>query len=79
QVVEQAVDDGTFRHRGQPEMTKAVEGLAARVSGDRSPWSRRSSSSNVSPLFALAAAVAGSLNGAVSTRSAYEDHDLMFV
>ena len=79
QVIEQAVDDGTFRHRGQPEMTKAVEGLAARVSGDRSPWSRRSSSSNVSPLFALAAAVAGSLNGAVSTRSAYEDHDLMFV
>lgn len=79
QVIEQAVDDGTIRHRGQPEMTKAVEGLAARVAGDRSPWSRRSSSSNVAPLFALAAAVAGSLSGTQSTRSSYEDHDVMFV
>lgn len=60
QVIEQAVAEGTFRHRGQPEMVHAVEGLAARVAGDSSPWSRRSSSSNVAPLFALAAAVAGS-------------------
>lgn len=59
QAIEQAVAEGTIRHRGQPEMTKAVDGLAARVSGDASPWSRRSSSANVAPLFALAAAVAG--------------------
>ena len=59
QTIEQAVADGTFRHRGQPEMVKAVEGLAARVAGDTAPWSRRSSSSNAAPLFGLAAAVAG--------------------
>ena len=77
QVIEQAVEDGTFRHRGQPEMVTAVTGLASRVSGDASPWSRRSSSSNVAPLFALAAAVAGSQS--TSSRSAYEDHGPMFV
>jgi len=60
QTIEQAVAEGVFRHRGQPEMVRAVEGLAARVAGDTSPWSRRSSSSNVAPLFGLAAAVAGS-------------------
>lgn len=58
QTIEQAVAEGTLRHRGQPEMTAAVAGLAARVAGDASPWSRRSSSSNVAPLFAAAAAVA---------------------
>lgn len=62
QAIEQAVADGTFRHRGQPEMIKAVEGLAARVAGDTAPWSRRSSSSNAAPLFGLAAAVAGGSN-----------------
>jgi len=59
QVIEQAVVEGSLRHRGQPEMTAAVQGLAARVSGDSSPWSRRSSSSNAAPLFAAAAAMAG--------------------
>lgn len=59
QVLEQAVADGSLRHRGQPEMNAAVGGLAARVAGDSSPWSRRSSSANVAPLFAAAAAVAG--------------------
>lgn len=58
QTIEQAVAEGTLRHRGQPEMVTAVAGLAARVAGDLSPWSRRSSSSNVAPLFAAAAAVA---------------------
>ena len=59
QTIEQAVADGTIRHRGQPEMNAAVGGLAARVAGDSSPWSRRSSGSNVAPLFAAAAALAG--------------------
>ena len=58
QTIEQAVADGTIRHRGQPEMNAAVGGLAARVAGDSSPWSRRSSSVNVAPLFAAAAACA---------------------
>ena len=78
QTIEQAITDGTFRHRGQPEMVKAVEGLAARVAGDTSPWSRRSSSANTAPLFALAAALAGE-GERKSTRSAYEDHDFMSV
>lgn len=58
QVIEQAVADGTLRHRGQVDMSAAVAGLAARVAGDSSPWSRRSSSANVAPMFAAAAAVA---------------------
>lgn len=60
QTLEQAVAEGSLRHRGQPEMNQAVKGLAARVAGDTSPWSRRSSAANVAPLFALAAALAGS-------------------
>ncbi len=59
QVIEQAVAEGSLRHRGQPEMTAAVQGLAARVAGDSSPWSRRSSSTNAAPMFAAAAAMAG--------------------
>lgn len=58
QAIEQAVAEGTLRHRGQPEMLQAVVGLAARTTGDTSPWSRRSSSADVAPLFAAAAAVA---------------------
>lgn len=77
QVIEQAVAEGTFRHRGQPEMGAAVMGLAARQSGDSSPWSRRSSAVDVSPLFALAAAVAGGVSG--DGRSVYEDSPLMVV
>lgn len=59
QALEQAVTDGSLRHRGQLEMTAAVGGLAARTAGDSSPWSRRSSSVNVAPMFAAAAAWAG--------------------
>ena len=60
QTLEQAVAGGAVRHRGQPELNVAVGGLAARVAGDSSPWSRRSSSVNVAPLFAAAAALAAS-------------------
>jgi phage terminase large subunit-like protein len=58
-AIEQAVADGSLRHRGQPEMNSAVAGLASRVAGDQSPWSRRSSSVNAAPIFAAAAALAG--------------------
>lgn len=71
QAIEQAVADGGVRHRGQPEMNAAVAALASRVSGDLSPWSRRSSSSNVAPLFAAAAAWAGA--GAVVSATAPAD------
>jgi len=66
QVIEQAVAEGSLRHRGQPEMNTAVKGLAARVAGDSSPWSRRSSSANAAPLFAAAAAIAGAAEAAAS-------------
>lgn len=59
QVIEQAVANGVLRHRGQPEMMASVRGLAARTAGDTSPWSRRSSTANVAPMFAAAAAIAG--------------------
>lgn len=59
QTLEQAVADGALRHRGQLDMVTAVKGLAARVSGDSSPWSRRTSGANAAPMFAAAAAVAG--------------------
>lgn len=58
-AIEQDISDGTIRHRGQLELVHAVDGLAARASGDVSPWSRRSSSSDISPLMAAAAARAG--------------------
>lgn len=58
QLIEQAVVEGSLRHRGHPELTNAVQGLAARVAGDTSPWSRRNSTTNAAPLFAAAAAVA---------------------
>lgn len=63
QAIEQAVAEGSLRHRGQPEMNVAVKGLAARVAGDASPWSRRSSGANTAPIFAAAAAVAGAASG----------------
>jgi hypothetical protein len=47
-----AVVDGRIRHRGQPEMNTAVAGLSVRSAGDVETWSRRSSSSNISPFVA---------------------------
>jgi phage terminase large subunit-like protein len=79
QVIEQAVADGGIRHRGQPDMDAAVRGLAGRANGDRSPWSRRSSSTNTSPLFAAAAAVAAGAEPRVRRTSAYEDGGLVTV
>lgn len=79
QVIEQAVADGTLRHRGQVDMSAAVAGLAARVAGDSSPWSRRSSSANVAPMFAAAAAVAAATQTPVRRTSAYEEDGLTVV
>ena len=71
-MIEQAVVEGTIRHRGQPEMNGAVKGLAARISGDTEPWSRRTSGTNVAPLFAAAAAAAAEA-GRIATESAVID------
>jgi hypothetical protein len=53
-----AIDEGTLRHRGQPEMNNAVAGLASKASGDVEAWSRRSSSSNIAPFVAATCALA---------------------
>jgi phage terminase large subunit-like protein len=52
-----AVNDGTLRHRNQPEMNAAVAGLAARVAGDVEAWSRRNSSANIAPFVAATCAL----------------------
>lgn len=49
--------DGTIRHRGQPEMNNAVDGVVMRASGDVDVFSRRSSSVNIAPLVAAACAL----------------------
>lgn len=59
QAIEQDVADGTLRHRGQIDLSNAAGGLTARRSGEVSVWSRQSSTADVSPMFALAAARAG--------------------
>lgn len=53
-----AVDEGALRHRGQPELTNAVAGLASKASGDVEAWSRRNSSSNIAPFVAATCALA---------------------
>jgi hypothetical protein len=52
-----AVNDGTLRHRGQPDLFVAIDGLAARTSGDVEVWSRRNSSSNIAPFVAATCAL----------------------
>ena len=56
-AIQAAVIDGRLRHRGQPELSSAVAGLSSRASGDVETWSRRSSSSNISPFVALTCAL----------------------
>ena len=56
-AIQAAVIEGRLRHRGQPEMNSAVAGLSSRASGDVETWSRRSSSSNISPFVALTCAL----------------------
>lgn len=52
------VNEGTLRHRGQPELAKAIGGLGVKLSGDVEVPTRRSSSSNVAPFMAACAALA---------------------
>jgi hypothetical protein len=51
-----AVNDGTVRHRGNPDLNAAVAGLVDRVSGDGVMWSRRLSS-NIAPFVAATCAL----------------------
>lgn len=53
-----AVSEGTLRHRGQPEMSSAVAGLATKFAGDVEVWARRTSKANISPFVAATCALA---------------------
>ncbi len=48
-----AVDQGTFRHRGDPRLTSAIKGAVKRPLGERWAWSRKNSSVDISPLVAV--------------------------
>ncbi len=52
-----AVNDGTLRHRGNPDLNAAVAGLVVRQSGDGDTWSRRLSLSNIAPLVGVTCAL----------------------
>lgn len=57
-AVQSSIQDGTLRHRGQPELNAAVAGLMVRTSGDVDVWSRRSSKVNIAPFVAVTCALA---------------------
>ncbi len=56
-LISSKVAEGSLRHRGQPEMTAAIAGLAVRTSGDVDVWSRRNSSVNIAPFVAATCAL----------------------
>lgn len=49
----------TLRHRGQPELAAAIKGAVRRPLGDAWAWSRKSSSTDISPLVAITLGVFG--------------------
>lgn len=51
------VQAGSLRHRGEPELAHAVDGLAAKAAGDVEAWSRRLSSANIAPIVAATCAL----------------------
>ncbi|HVN51046.1 MAG TPA: hypothetical protein VMT43_06410 [Acidimicrobiales bacterium] len=54
-----AVEDGTLRHLGTPELRSAVRGATQRTLGEAWAWSRRNSSVDISPLVACTLALWG--------------------
>jgi phage terminase large subunit-like protein len=53
------VERGLIRHRGEKELTVALDGAALRPLGDSFAWSRKGSGVDISPLCAVTAAVFG--------------------
>ncbi len=51
-----AINQGTIRHRAQPELDEAVHGCATRAVGDVAVWGRKSASTDISPLSAMTVA-----------------------
>lgn len=54
-----AVEQGTVRHRGHPELAAAIRGAARRPLGDAWAWARKTSSVDISPLVAVTLALWG--------------------
>lgn len=54
-----AVVDGKLRHRGQTEVTRAVEGATTRPLGDAWAWNRKTPDVDISPLVAVTLALHG--------------------
>jgi len=54
-----AVDQGTLRHLGTPELSVAISGAVKRTLGDAWAWSRKSSAIDISPLVACTLALWG--------------------
>lgn len=52
-----AVSEERLRHLGQPELLHAIKGAVQRPLGDRWAWSRRNSTSDISPLVGVTAGV----------------------
>ena len=53
------IERGRLRHRGEAELTKALDGAVMRPHGDQWSWNRRSSAVNLSPLCAATLACWG--------------------
>ncbi len=49
--------EGRFRHRGETELTVALDGAGQRQLGDGWAWSRRNSGTDITPLVAMTLAV----------------------
>jgi phage terminase large subunit-like protein len=52
-----AVNDGTLRHRDNPDMNAAVAGLVAKPTGDGEVWTHRLSGSSITPIVAATCAL----------------------
>lgn len=58
-----AVEQGTLRHLGTPELAAAVRGATQRPLGDAWAWSRRHSGVDIAPLVACTLALWGAVTG----------------
>lgn len=71
----QAVEDGRLAHTGDADLSAAVRAASWRPVGDRRAFGRKSADISMLEAVTLAAHVTTALNA----RSAYADHDPMFV
>jgi len=72
-----AFAEGTIEHIGQESLDSAIKGAAQRRLGDAWAWSRKSSSTDITPLVACTIALRNAMQG--NSTSVYEDHDLLIL